>query len=95
MIRKAAQSKPRRPATRRRQAEPLEVDLTVSFRFGSEPEDRITPIDGRRLPMVNSVFQNRDRILRAFVGLMFKAGLSSPRVVGHLLPAAGAKRRGA
>lgn len=93
MISKPARSRTRRPAPPRRTEAPLEVDLTVAFRFGDDPGDRITPIDGRRVPMVNSVFQNRDRILRAFVGLMFKAGLSSPKVVGHLLPAAGKRRR--
>lgn len=90
-------SKPKRrasPGARgRKQAEPLEVDLTVSFRFGEEPADRITPLNQQRIPMVNSVFQNRDRILRTFVALMFKAGLSSPKVVGQLLPAGGRKRR--
>lgn len=95
MISKPARSRTHRPAAPRKQAEPLEVDLTVTFRFGDEAEDRITPIDRRRVPMVNSVFQNRDRILRAFVSLMFQAGLSSPKVVGQLLPTGSGKRRSA
>jgi hypothetical protein len=89
MISKAARSK----RAARAQQEPLEVDLTVRFRFGEEPEDTITPIDRRRVPMVDSVFKNRDRILRAFVTLMFKAGMSSPKVVGQLLPVATKGRR--
>lgn len=92
MISKPARSASRRAKTRK-PVEPLEVDLTVSFRFGDEPGDRITPLNRQRMPVVNSVFQNRDRILRAFVALMFRAGLSSPKVVGHLLPAGGRKRR--
>ena len=94
MISKPAQSKARRVA-QRRPDEPLQVNLTVSFRFGDGADDRVTPIRRRRIPMVNSVFQNRDRILRTFVGLMFKVGLSSPKVVGQLLPSASRKRRGA
>ncbi len=89
MISKAGRSK----RVARPRNEPLEVDLTVRFRFGDEPEDTVTPVDQRRVPMVNSVFKNRDRILRAFVALMFKAGLSSPKVVGQLLPSTTKRRR--
>jgi hypothetical protein len=89
MISKAARSK----RAARAQQEPLEVDLTVRFRFGEEPEDTITPIDQRRVPMVDSVFKNRDRILRAFVRLLVKTGLSSPKVVGQILPLASRPRR--
>lgn len=73
---------------RRRSKEPLEVELTVSFRFGEEAEDWVTPIRQRKLPMVNSVFASRDRILRAFVSLMLKTGLSTPKVAAQILPAA-------
>ncbi len=86
MISKAAEprSRKRRKAS---ETEPLAVELTVRFRFGDEADDVVTPLRERKVPMVNSVFQNRDRILRAFVALMFKAGLSSPKVVGQLWPA--------
>jgi hypothetical protein len=93
MISKAGPGKRGARSARQAGSEPLEVDLTVRFRFGEEPEDTMTPIDQRRVPMVNSVFKNRDRILRAFVALMFKAGMSSPKVVGQLLPVAGKGRR--
>ncbi|MES0874209.1 hypothetical protein [Sinimarinibacterium thermocellulolyticum] len=87
-------SKPPRSRSRSaKQQDPLEVDLTVSLRFGDETDERITPINRQRIPMVNSVFQNRDRILRTFVTLMFRAGLSSPKVVGHLIPSGARKRR--
>lgn len=91
MIRKAAQSKPSR-SPRLRKGEPLEVELTVSFKFGEEPGDTVTPIRERRVPMVDSVFKNRDRIVRAFVKLLMKTGLKSPKVVGQMLPLG--KRRG-
>ncbi len=88
MIRKAAgrHARKTRPGKRLRRGEPLEVDLTVSLKFGDEPADLLTPIRKRRVPMVNSVFKNRDRIIRGFVALLVKTGLSSPRVVGQLLP---------
>lgn len=88
MISKTTRSRPAK-----RQQESLEVNLTVSLRFGNEAGDRITPINRQRIPMVDSVFQNRDRILRSFVSLMFRAGLSSPKVVGHMIPRGGRKRR--
>lgn len=85
MIKKVAQSRPV-PRKRLRKGEPLEVDLTVSFKFGDEPGDAITPIRERRVPMVDSVFRSRDKIVRAFVALLVKTGLSSPKVVGQMLP---------
>jgi hypothetical protein len=95
MIDKAKRARSASPgrAQRLRKNEPLEVDLTVSFRFGDEPGDRMTPIRDRRVPMVDSVFKNRDRILRAFVRLLVKTGLSSPKVVGQVLPLASRPRR--
>lgn len=95
--------KGRRPAGARRErapreqrlkkGEPLEVELSVSFKFGDQPDDRLTPIDRRKLPMVDSVFRNRDRIMRQFAALLFKTGLSSPKVVGRVLPVPAALRR--
>lgn len=79
-------------AKRLRKGDPLEVELTVSFRFGEEPGDRVTPIRERKVPMVDSVFKNRDRIIRSFVKLLFKTGLSSPKVVGHLVPLGSLRR---
>lgn len=76
MIAKASRRKPTR----------MDVDLTLQFRFGEAPEDVVTMLDGRRLPMVNSVFDNRDRILRRFLALMVQGGLRSPAVMRELLP---------
>ncbi|MEQ1438252.1 hypothetical protein AAG565_02715 [Fontimonas sp. SYSU GA230001] len=94
MIRKRADAeiKPRGRRERLRKGDPLEVELTVSFRFGDEAGDQVTPIRERKVPMVDSVFKNRDRIIRGFVKLLVKTGLTSPQVVGHLLPL-GARRR--
>lgn len=88
MIRKAAGTKTsRKPREKRlRKGDPLEVELTVSFKFGDEPGDKLTPIRERHVPMVDSVFKNRDRIVRAFVRLLVKTGMTSPKVVGQMLP---------
>jgi hypothetical protein len=64
----------------------MDVDLTLRFRFGEAPEDVVTMLDARRVPMVNSVFDNRDRIVRRFLALMLQGGLRSPAVMRELLP---------
>ncbi|QHS08779.1 hypothetical protein [Sinimarinibacterium sp. NLF-5-8] len=69
-----------------RDVEPVEVELTVQFRFGDEPDDVVTPLSAAKVPMVNSVFQNRDRIVAGLVALTVQAGLASPKVVGQLWP---------
>jgi hypothetical protein len=73
--------------------EPLEVDLTLVFRFGDEPGDAVTVIDNRRVPMVGSVFDSRDAVMRGFVKQMLKAGLTQPKVLAEVLPALKLLRR--
>jgi hypothetical protein len=70
---------------RRRQSEPLDVSLTVRFNFGEQPEDAVTVINDRNVPMVGSVFANRDRILRGFIGLLLRTGLREPKVAKKVL----------
>lgn len=74
--------KGRRPAEK----EPLEVQLTLAFRFGEEPGDRVVMIDNRSLPMVGTVFDSRDAIVRNFTKLLLQAGLSQPKVLRELVP---------
>lgn len=83
------------PKGRARQAEqaPLAVFLTVRLRFGDAEDDRITMIERQKVPMVHSVFENRDRIVRQFVKLLVLGGVRSPRVVRELNPLAIRKRR--
>lgn len=71
-------------ARERRQREPLDVRLTLRFKFGNAPADQVTVMDGRRVPMVGSVIENRDRILRAFAQSLVRAGLHQPKVVREL-----------
>ena len=67
--------------------EPLKVNMTLRFRFGDQPEDQVTVMDGREVPMVGSVFRYRDKILRGFARLLVNSGLKTPRVVRELMPA--------
>ncbi|HSW15080.1 MAG TPA: hypothetical protein VLI06_19690 [Solimonas sp.] len=82
---------PKSFAERRRQRrvernQPLEVRMTMRFRFGDEPDDTVTMMDDRAVPMVDNVFKNRDRIVRGFVTLLMKAGLAQPKVARELFP---------
>ena len=79
MIREATKRK-------RRRAEPLDVHLTLRMNFGETPTDAVTVIDNRRVPMVGSVFEYRDRIVRGFAMLLVKTGLAQPRVARELFP---------
>lgn len=75
-------------AARRERREPLDVQLSLAFRFGEEEGDKVTMLNERSIPMVGSVFQYRDRIIRSFAMLMLRAGVSQPKVVAEILPAA-------
>lgn len=77
---------------RRRGAEPLEVRLTLRYRFGEDPEDTVTMMDDRAVPMVDSVFKNRDRILRALATTLVRAGATRPKVLRELMPGLGLLR---
>lgn len=76
----------------RRRREPLEVQMTLRFNFGSEPADVITVMDNKQVPMVGSIFEHRDRLVRAFTTLLVKNSLSSPKVIRELFPALRALR---
>jgi len=80
-------------ARARRSAEPLEVKLTLRYRFGDEPDDTVTVMDDRAIPMVDSVFKNRDRIVRALAMTLVRAGITRPKVVSELVPGIGLLRK--
>lgn len=80
-------------ARARRRAEPLEVKLTLRYRFGDEPDDTVTVMDDRAIPMVDSVFKNRDRIVRALAITLVRAGITRPKVVSELVPGLGLLRK--
>ncbi|WP_240433586.1 hypothetical protein [Solimonas sp. K1W22B-7] len=76
----------RRRKRRRERKEPLEVRMTMRFKFGDEPDDIITMMEDRPVPMVDSVFKNRDSIVRGFVSLLLRAGLKQPKVASEIFP---------
>lgn len=76
----------RKSRRRRREKVPLEVQLSLAMRFGEDPQDVVTVMENRRVPMVGSVFAYRDRILRAGTYLLVRAGLAQPRVARELFP---------
>lgn len=79
---------PEAPAKSRRKArEPLDVRLTFKVNFGETPADAVTVMHERRVPMVNSVFDQRDRIIRAFTMSLLRVGLAQPKVVSEVFPA--------
>lgn len=67
--------------------EPLDVELTVVFRLGDEPGDKVTVIENRHVPLVGSVYDSRDVLIKGFVKLLLKAGLTQPKVLSEVLPA--------
>jgi hypothetical protein len=92
--RKPAEDDAKPARKRRRRDEPLDVQLSVAFRFGEAPEDRVTVIDDRRIPMVGGLLNNRDRIVRGFMKLLLRTAVTQPRVARQLFPLRGVKPRG-
>ena len=84
-----ASSKRKQGSTRSRKSEPLDVHLTVRFKFGQAPDDTLTMIDGRRVPMAGSLLDNRDRIIRSFTRLLIKAATLQPKLARELWPLLG------
>lgn len=79
--------------SRGRKSEPLDVHLTVQLKFGQAPDDTLTMIDGRRVPMAGSLLDNRDRILRGFTRLLVKAATLQPKLARELWPLLGRVNR--
>ncbi len=71
----------------RKRKEPLDIQMSLRFKFGPEPADVITVMDDKSVPMVGSIFEHRDRIVRGFATLLVKNSLSSPKVIRELFPA--------
>lgn len=79
--------------SRARSREPMEVLLTVKLNMGDRPSEAVTLVDERRVPLVGSVFENRDRIAREFVRLLVKAGGQQPEVVRRLFGLRGGRNK--
>jgi len=63
----------------------MDVILTLKVNFGDSPGDAMTLIEEQRVPLVGSVFENRDRIAREFLRLLLAATSRQPRVLKTLL----------
>jgi hypothetical protein len=72
----------------RREKKPLDIRLTMRVRFGEQPDEQVTVVNDRRLKLVGSVFQYRDRAINFLVYEVLRAGARQPKVYGGLAPAA-------
>lgn len=57
--------------------------VSLRFTFGDELGDSVQMIDDRRVPLVGSVFENRDLILHSFTLLMLRAGIMQSKVIAE------------
>jgi len=67
-----------------RRKEPMDVILTLKVNFGESPGDALTLLEEQKVPLVGSVFENRDRIAREFLRLLLRATSRQPRVLRTL-----------
>lgn len=74
------------PISRRRTRKPLELRLTVVVAFGPEDDDRVTVIDDRKVWMVGSIFQYRDRVARLAMATLIRAALMQPKMASKIMP---------
>jgi hypothetical protein len=72
----------------RREKKPVDIRLTMRVKFGQAPEDTVVVVDNRRLKLVGSAFQYRDRAINYFVYQVLRAGSRKPRIYGRFAPAA-------
>ena len=82
----ATTERPQRRLSRRRQRPPLEVRLTVVVSFGPEEDDQVTVINDRKIWMVGSIFQYRDRVARLAMATLIRAALMQPKVAARIMP---------
>ncbi|RZO85988.1 MAG: hypothetical protein EVA65_03370 [Oceanococcus sp.] len=78
---------------KRREVEPLKVNLTVAVRFGEDDEDRVVLLDDREVHMIGSIFRYRDKIARYTVTGLFRAAMLQPKVAAKLVPALRTRRK--
>ena len=78
---------------RRRKKKPLDIRLTMRVRFGEAPNEQVTVVNDRRLKLIGSAFQYRDRAINFLVYEVLRAGARQPKVYGGLAPAAASMMR--
>ena len=67
--------------------------LTFKINYGDTLAEAVTVMNDRRVPMVNSVFDNRDRIVRFLAASILRVGMAQPKVVREIFPALKVIRR--
>ncbi|MDT0616963.1 hypothetical protein RM531_00605 [Salinisphaera sp. P385] len=71
---------------RGRRRKPLRVEVSLVVRTGPEPEDRLTILDDAPVPMVGSVFEYRNRIVRFFAATLVQVAMRSPAFYREIAP---------
>lgn len=66
--------------------EPIKVELSVVVKTGEEPDDKVTILDHREVPMIGSIFRYRDRIMRFSVGMIWRVVAKSPAAYREIVP---------
>jgi hypothetical protein len=77
----------------KREKKPVDIRLTMRVKFGKTTDDVITVVDNRRLKLIGSAFQYRDRAISFVVYQILRAGSRRPRVYGRFAPAASGLKR--
>ncbi len=70
----------------RTEPEPVDVRLSLRYRFGPGEDETVTVMEDQRVPLVGGVLRYRDRIVRGFARGLVKAALTQPRVWRELMP---------
>lgn len=66
--------------------DPLQVNLSFTVRTGDTPEQTHELLDNHSVPMVNSVFQYRERMAGFLAMSLVRVALRQPDMVRTLLP---------
>lgn len=76
------QDKPKRG----RRREPLEIELNLVVKTGDDPEDCVTILNQRTVPMIGSIFKYRDRITRFSLRMVWQVVAKSPAAYREVVP---------
>lgn len=69
-----------------RNEEPLEIYVSFTVRTGKAADEKFQLLDHQRVPMVGTVFDNRDRALRFLAVSLVKVAAMQTNVMRTLLP---------
>lgn len=72
--------------SRGRRHEPLSIELNVVVKTGEQPEDCVTVLEDRAVPLVGSIFRYRDRITQFSLGMVWQVVAKSPAAYREVVP---------